>query len=221
MALPIGSALRSASRYMLRNPLNMARMARHALSMRVAVPLDALRWFVSNTPPGGKAPTDVTITAHPPSIALGATVELMGTKLRASSTITIDELRVDDTEVRIALRLRDVDLQPLGHSDSPIVGLLKSGALDLSKPGNLVNFMPKKPPALVSARDDEIVIDLMKIPGLARNQRIRRLLRTITPVVNIAAIKTDGDMLILQFRATPFGFPRALQSARGATNGAY
>ncbi len=219
MALPLGSALRSAGRYMLRNPLNMARMARHALNMRVAVPLDALRWFVANTPPGKKAPTDVTITAQPPAIALGATIELMGARLRASSTIVIDELRVDDQEVRIALRLRDVDLQPLGESDSPIVGLLKSGALDLSKPGNLVNFMPKKPPALVSARDDEIVIDLMKIPNLARNKRMRRILRTITPVVNIAAIRTDGDMLILQFRATPFGFPRALQAAR--SNGAY
>ena len=81
--------------------------------------------------------------------------------------------------------------------------------------------MPKKPPALVSAKDDEIVIDLMKVPNLARNKRMRRILRTITPVVNISAIRTDGDMLILQFRATPFGFPRALQAARGGSNGAY
>jgi len=219
MALPIGSALRSASRYALRNPLNMAKMARHALGMRVAIPLDALRWFVTNTPPGKKSPTDVTISAQPPAVAIGATVELMGTKLRASSVISIEELRIDDAEIRISLRLRDVDLQPLGKSDSPIVGLLKSGALDLSKPGNLVNFMPKKPPALVSARDDEIVIDLMKVPKFSGNSRLRRMLRTVTPVVNVAAIRTEGDMLLLAFRATPFGFPRALQAAR--TNGAY
>jgi hypothetical protein len=220
MALPIASALRSASRYALRNPLNMARMARHAFSMRMAVPLDALRWFVSNTPPGKKSPTDVTITAQPPAISVGATVELMGAKLRASSTIAVDELRVDASEIRLAIRLRDVDLQPLGKSDSPIVGLLKSGALDLSKPGNLVNFMPKKPAALVSARDDEIVIDLMKIPKFASNSRLRRMLSTVTPVVNVQAIRTDGDMLIVAFRATPFGFPKALQAAR-TTNGSY
>jgi hypothetical protein len=219
MALPIGSALRSASRFALRNPLKMAAMARHAFNMRVAIPLDALRWFITNTPPGKKSPTDVTISAQPPSVAIGATVDLMGAKLRASSTITVDELRVDDNEIRIAIRLRDVDLQPLGQSDSPIVGLLKSGALDLSKPGNLVNFMPKKPPALVSARDDEIVIDLMKVPGLAANRRLRRILGAITPVVNVSAIRTDGDMLIVAFRATPFGFPRALQAAR--SNGHY
>lgn len=215
MALPLGSALRSAGRFALRNPLTMAKMARNALSMRISIPLDALRWFVANTPPGKRAPTDVTITAQPPGIAIGATVELMGARLRASSVISVEELRVDDAEVRIALRLANVDLQPLGKSDSPIVGLLKSGALDLSKPGNLVNFMPKKPAMLVSARDDEIVIDLMKVPKFAGNDRLRRILRTLTPVVNVAAIRTDGDMLIVAMRATPFGFPRALQAARG------
>ena len=94
------------------------------------------------------------------------------------------------------------------------MGLLKSGALDLSKPGNLVNFMPKKPPALVSARDDEIVIDMMKVPKVAENLRLRKILRTITPVMNVAAIQTDSDMLLINLRATPLGFPRALQAAR-------
>ncbi len=214
MALPIGSALRSAGRYAFRNPMSMARMARHAFNMRIPIPLDALRWFVSNTPPGKKAPSDVTITAQSPGLSLGATVELMGTKLRASATLYIEELRIDDNELRVAMRLRDVDLTPLGNSESPIVGLLKSGALDLSKPGNLVNFMPKKPPALVSARDDEIVIDLMKVPKLAENLRLRKMLRTVTPVMNVAAIQTDGDMLLINMRATPLGFPRALQAAR-------
>jgi hypothetical protein len=214
MALPLRSALQSAGRFAIRNPLTMARMARHAMNMRVPIPLDALRWFVANTPPGKKSPTDVTVTAQPPGIAIGATVELMGTKLRASAVVFVDELRVDDNEMRVALRLANVDLQPLGKSDSPLVGLLKSGALDLSKPGNLVNFMPKKPPALVSARDDEIVLDLMKVPRFASNTRMRKVLRTLTPVMNVHAIRTDEDMLLVALRATPFGFPRALQAAR-------
>ncbi|RMH45325.1 MAG: hypothetical protein D6689_00165 [Deltaproteobacteria bacterium] len=194
-------------------------MARHALGMRIAIPLDALRWFIANTPPSKKAPTDVTIAAYPPAIAIGATVELMGATLRASATIRVDELRIDEDTMRITLRLSDVDLQPLGESDSPVVGLIKSGALDLSKPGNLANFMPKKPPALVSAHDDEIVIDLMKVPKFSANPRLRRVLRTLTPVVNVAAIGTDDDMLVVGLRATPAGLPRALQAAR--TNGAY
>ena len=72
MALPLRAALRSASRFMVKNPTTMLSMARHALGMRVAVPLDALRWFIANTPPSKKAPQDVTITPRPPAIGITA-----------------------------------------------------------------------------------------------------------------------------------------------------
>ena len=108
MALPIRSALRSAGRFMVRNPLSLLTVAKHAVNMRMAVPLDAIRWVVSNTPPSKKAPTDVAITARPPAIQVGATVEMMGTKLRASTTIAVEELRVYSEEMTIRLRLTDL-----------------------------------------------------------------------------------------------------------------
>jgi hypothetical protein len=192
----------------------MLKVARHAVNLRVAVPLDALRWFVANTPPAKSAPSDVVITARPPAIHFGATVEMMGSKLRASAAIRVEELRVHPDEMRVMLRLSDVDMKVLDRSETPIAGLIKSGALDLTKPGNLANFMPKKPPALIEAHDDILVLDLMKVPQLAGNLRMRKLLQRLTPVVNVAALRTDGDFLILALRATPMGFPRALAAAR-------
>jgi hypothetical protein len=214
MALPLRNALRSAGRYVFRNPMSMFSVARHALGLRVAVPLDALRWFVENTPPGKKSPTDVTISARPPAVHFGATLELMGSKLRVSAAIKVDELRIDPEELRLTLRLSSVEMKVLDKSETPISGLIKSGALDLSKPGNLANFMPKKPPALIDARDDLIVLDLMRIPKIANNLRLRKMLQRLTPVVNVSALKTDGDFLIVALRATPAGFPRALAAAR-------
>ena len=112
--------------------------------MRIAVPLDALRWFVANAPQSRKAPSDVSITARPPAIHLGATLEMMGSKLRASSAIRVEELRIHPDELRLTLRLADVDMRVLDKSVTPISGLIKSGALDLSKPGNLANFIAAK-----------------------------------------------------------------------------
>ena len=43
--------------------------------------------------------------------------------------------------------------------------------------------------------------------------RLRKVLQRLTPVVNVAALGTEGDFLIVQFRATPFGFPKALNPA--------
>ena len=209
MAFPIGSALRSAGRFVVRNPLTLFKLARHAAGFRVAIPLDALRWFVANSS-SKKAPQDVSITARPPAVHVGATVEMMGSRLRASGSVRVDELRIHPDELRLTLRLSDVDMRVLDSSVTPISGLIKSGALDLSKPGNLANFMPKKPPALIEAHDDILVLDLMKVPKIASNHRLRQVLSRLTPVVNVAALKTDGDFLVVALRATPMGFPRAL-----------
>jgi hypothetical protein len=214
MAMPIRSALRSASRYVVRNPFQLFKVARHAANLRVAVPLDALRWFVANTPPGKRSPTDVVVTARPPAVHVAATLDLMGTKLRASATVKVDELRIHPEELRLQLRLSEVDMKVLDRSETPIAGLIKSGALDLSKPGNLANFMPKRPPALIDAHDDILVLDLMKVPKVANNFRLRKVLERLTPVVNVSALKTDDDFLIVALRATPMGFPRALAAAR-------
>src|SRR5215813_10039141 len=148
MALPLRAALRSASRFMVKNPTTMLSMARHALGMRIAIPLDSLRWFIANTPPSKKAPQDVTINAKPPAVVLGATIDLMGTTVRASAAIKIDQLEIGPESLRVSIRLADVNLKVLGESFTPVAGLIKSGALDLSKPGNLANFMPKKPDVL-------------------------------------------------------------------------
>ena len=67
---------------------------------------------------------------------------------------------------------------------------------------------------LVEAHDDVLVLDLMQNPKFAANERVRGLLGTLTPVVNVAGLSTEGDFLILQLRASPFGIPRALSAAR-------
>ena len=214
MALPIRAALRSASRFVVKNPAAMFNIARHALGLKIAVPLDAMRWFIANTPPGKSAPQDVTVNARPPAIDVGATVDLMGTTVRASASIKIEELRLGPDQLRVKVRLGNVALKLLGESFTPVAGLIKSGALDLSKPGNLAKFMPKRPDVLIEAQDDYIVLDLMKNPKIRQNDKVRRVLETLTPVVNVTSIATDGDMLVIGLRATPLGFPRALSAAR-------
>ena len=204
---------------MVKNPTTMLSMARHALGMRIAVPLDALRWFIANTPPSKKAPQDVTITPRPPAIGVSATVDLMGTTVRAGASIRVDQIEVTDLAFKVSLRLADVTMKVLGESFTPVAGLIKSGALDLSKPGNLAKFMPKRPPVLVEAHDDVIVLDLMQNPKFAENDRVRGILATLTPVTQVAGLSTEGDFLIVQLRVSPFGLPRALNAARALAAG--
>lgn len=203
----------------MKNPTTMLSMARHALGMRVAVPLDAIRWFIANTPPSKKAPQDVSIGTKPPAVTVGATIDLMGTTVRAGAAIRVDRIEIGEETFKVALRIAEVTMKVLGDSATPVAGLIKSGALDLSKPGNLAKFMPKRPAVLVEAHDDVVVLDLMQNPKFAANDRVRKLLGTVTPVLQVSSMSTEGDFLVLQLKASPFGLPRAFNAARALASG--
>jgi hypothetical protein len=214
MQFPIREALRSASRYVVRNPLTLARLARHATRSQMAIPLDLLRWGVTHLLVGDGAPRDVEIFATPPSLGFAATVDFMKNDMRTSATIRIESVRLGPGLVELAIRVSDLQIKPLGDGNSNFAKLLKSGALDLKKPGNLLKFFPKKPKALVQAEDDRFVIDLMREPKIQASKGLAKTLDAVTPVLNVTAIETDGDMLVLDLKATPRGVLQTIEALR-------
>jgi hypothetical protein len=207
--------LNAAVDYIRRNPDELVKAAVNAAGLRFGVPIAALRYFTSASRLPRKAPKDIDIGSAPPAIRISLSVDAMGTPVRASAAVKVDEIDLGPDAMRIGIKLSDVKLALLGESDAPVATLIKSGALDLSKPGNLVKFLPKRPPAIVEADGDRIVIDLMKVPAVADNRRLRRLLTILTPVVNVRAVETDRDHLYVALRASPRGLPRALAALRG------
>lgn len=201
--------------YVRKNPDELVKAAINAAGLRFGVPLVALRWATSQAKLPRRAPKDIDIASAPPAIRVSLSVEAMGTPVRASAAIRVDEIDLSPEAMRVGLRLSDVKLALVGDSETPVATLIKSGALDLSKPGNLVKFLPKRPPAIVEADGDRIVLDLMRVPAIANNSRLRWALAIITPVVNVRALETDSDHLYVAFRATPRGLPRALAAFRG------
>src|SRR5260370_3805437 len=200
--------------YIRRSPDELIKAAVNATGLRFGVPLAALRWLSSRATLPRKAPRDIDIDSAPPAIRVALSLEAMGTPLRASAAIRVDEIDFSPDAMRIGLRLSDVKLALLGESDTAVATLIKSGALDLSKPGNLLKFVPKKPPAIVDADGDRIVIDLLKLPAIAESVTFRRALAIVTPVVNGRAIETDRDHIYVALRASPRGLPRAIAALR-------
>ena len=205
--------LTAATNYLRRNPDEIVRATLNAGRLRFGIPIAALRWLAGQAK-GKKAPKDIELGAVPPALRLSATVDAMGTQLRAGANVHIDEIEITPDSIRIGMRVHDVKLKVLDDSETPVATLVKSGALDLSKPGNLVKFIPKRPAAIVDAHDDRIVVDLLKVPALAENKRLRRALQIVSPVIGIRAIETDGDHLYVALRATPQGLREALVALR-------
>ncbi len=213
--LDVRALVNAAVDYVRKNPDELVRAAVNAAGLRFGVPLAALRWLSSQTKLPRKAPKDIDIGSAPPALRVSLSVDAMGTPVRASAAIRVDEIDFSPDALRIGLRLNDVKLVLLGESDAPVATLIKSGALDLSKPGNLVKFLPKRPLSIVEADGDRLVVDLMKVPAIADNARLRLALAVLTPVVNVRAVETDRDHLYVALRASPRGLPRALAALRG------
>ena len=107
-----------------------------------------------------------------------------------------------------------MSLAVLGDASSPLAGLIKSGALDLSKPGNLVAFMPKKPAVLIDSKDDRITLDLMKVPSIAENPKVKRAIKILKPVVDVSGISAADDHIDIQLKADLAGVPASFAAAR-------
>lgn len=208
--------LQKAGSYLKEHPEEILRAIRGAVGLRFGVPIDALRYLARELGGGKKAPKDVVIEAAPPGVRLGATVDAMGTTLRASLVVYVEDLSVSIDQILVVVRIAELSLNVLGDASSPLAGLLKSGALDLSKPGNLVAFMPKRPPALVDAKDDRLTLDLMKIPKLGENDKVKRAIEIVTPIVGIRAISSADDHIDVQLKADLTGVPAAIAAARSA-----
>jgi hypothetical protein len=206
--------LRQATDYLKQHPEEILRALRGALGLRFGVPMDTIRYFARELGGGPKAPKDVVIEAAPPGVRLALTVDAMGTPLRAALVVYVEELDVTTEQIKIGIRIEGLTLTVLGDAASPIAGLIKSGALDLSKPGNLVAFMPKRPPALIDAKDDRMVVDLMKVPQIAANPKVKQALSVVTPVLGVRAIKTKDDHLDVHLKADLGGVPVAIAAAR-------
>lgn len=203
-------ALRS---YLRTHPEELGRAVRSALGLRFGVPLAALRWLAQQAERTGKV-EDFKIDSVPPGLRLAANLDLMNTPVRAGAIVFVERVVFNDEELTVALRLEEVSLKLNGESESPIAALIKSGALDLTNPGNLVNFMPNRSPVLAEANGNRIVLDLMRDPNVGKNPLVRRAVSLLTSFVTLHGVETDTKHLDIAFRALPTGLGGAVRSVR-------
>lgn len=187
-------------------------MIRNAIGLRFGVPIAGLRWLAQNNDGG---PKDVEIDPDPPGIRVGATLEMMGTTVRASTSIFIERIKASAEELRLEIRLEGTNLKVLDpDAESPVAALIRSGALDLTKSGSLAANMPKLGRLLGESTGNKLVIDLMKLPRIGKNKLVRRALGLVSSVVTVHGVESDEGHLDVLLRAFPRGVGGAARAVR-------
>jgi hypothetical protein len=167
----------------------------------------ALQWMATELASGSAGgPRDVEISASPPGLRVSATIEQMGTLLRASCVVVVERVVLDDCQARVELRLRDVTLDLVDNAiQTPLAALIRSGTLDLSRVASLVAYLPSRPSALVEAEDDRLVLDMLKVSQWADSKKSRRILGFLSSLLTIDSIETDTSHVEVAIRALPRG----------------
>ena len=209
--LPV-EAVRATADYIARRPTVLWNLVKNAASLRVVVPLDALRWLIAKTVRGKRAPKHLGLFASDGALGVEIEGEVMSNQFVGSLLVYIEEVRLTPDEVRFALRLADVKMQATGGAMSPLGMLL--GSMDLTKPATLLNFIPSRPPALVEAAADRLVLDLLRTPSIADNPRARRIINTLAALFEVNGLYTEDDSLVLALRTKPAGLPSAITALR-------
>jgi len=206
------AVLQAASSYLRAHPEEISRILRNAFGLRFGMPIAGLRWLAGRG--GDSGPKDIEIDPAPPGIRVAATVELMGTMVRAVTQIYIERIRMSAEELRLEVRLEGTNMEVLGDAESPVAALIKSGALDLNKSGNLAAHLPGLSRLLGESTGNRLVIDLMKHPSLGKNRVARRLLGLVSSVVTVHGVESDEGHVDVVLRAFPRGMGGAARAVR-------
>ncbi|MGM0578818.1 MAG: hypothetical protein ACQEXJ_24055 [Myxococcota bacterium] len=213
MPVSILNAARTLRDHVVTHPDSVLTAASHALRRRVPIHMGAIRWLLDELLAGRADIDSLELSTRPPGLRVEATADVMGNPLQMAATIEVDGVHLAGDEVRLVVRLSEVEAVAM-NPDTPLGQVLSSGAIDLSKPANLLNFVPKRPDLVVSATDDVFELDLLRIPGLGDNPWIRKVLAAAAPLLDVTEVRADADWLLITWEPVPSGVLDALSAVR-------
>jgi hypothetical protein len=199
-------AVESMVRYLTAHPEEIGRFVRSGLGLRLGVPLAAFRWILAEVTKD--AGLEAQLEVDPPGLQFGATVDRMGTKMRITAALFVQDIDIDDRQIRIELRVEDLNIDILSHEKTQLSALIKSRALDLSRPGDLLAELPDIPPVVVMAKGNRFAIDLMRSDRFGE-PRLREIVGLLSSLITVKEVRTEkSEHLDVSFRALPRG-PRS------------
>lgn len=194
------AALIAGIGYLRKRPGELLHAARRARHLRLAIPIAALKWLATELTTSSGGARDVRIASSPPGLRVDATVEQMGTLIRATCVLLVERVTVGADSLEMELRLRDVALELLDEgTQTPLAALIRSRTLDLSRVASLVAYLPSRPSALIDAMDDRLVFDLMKVPQISQDARVHTVLRLVSGILAVDDVCVNQDHLEIGF----------------------
>ena len=192
-------------------PGQALRFLMQALGGRISIPLSSIRG------PIAQMSEKVALEIEPVSSGLRVHGEAhaLGAPIRFAARIDADGVRVEGEQRTIRIRLSEVDLSTNEDAPGPLADAIRNGMIDTDNPATLIGDMISLPDVIVEASGQDIVIDLMRVSAIRRDEMLRAAIAAATSYLCVKAIRVSDDAIELQLGLLPGG-PKeaALSTAR-------
>ncbi|TFH32982.1 MAG: hypothetical protein E4H00_00075 [Myxococcales bacterium] len=155
------------------------------------------------------------IEAASPGLRIGGEANALGAPVVFSARVDLDGIHVEGERRTVRIHLSEVDLSTSENAPGPLAEAIRTGMIDTKNPATLIGNMMSLPDIVVSAEGQDVVIDLMKIPAVQRDENLRAAVAAATSYLCVTGIETSGDAIELQLGLLPGGAKEAaLSTAR-------
>jgi hypothetical protein len=194
-------------------PGQALRLLMHALGGRISIPLSTIRGRVA------QVADKVALEIEPasPGLRIRGEAHALGAPIAFSARIDADGVYIEGERRTVRLRLSEVDLSTSEDAPGPLAAAIREGKIDTNNPATLIGNMITLPDVIVEAKGQEVVLDLMRVPAIQRDEMLRAAIAAATSYLCVKGIRISGDAVELQLGLLPGG-PKeaALSTARAA-----
>ena len=195
------------------DPGQAARLVMQALGGRISIPLSAVRDRLI----GISEKVEIDIAEAPPGLRVRGQAHALGAPIAFSTRIEAKGVDVQGERRTVRIRLSEVALATDDDAPGPLADAIRNGMIDTANPATLIGNMISLPDMIVEAEGQDIVVDLMKVPVIARDETLRAAVAAATSYLCVTGIEVADDSILLKIGVFPGG-PKeaALSTARAA-----
>lgn len=194
-------------------PERALRLVTQALGGRIAIPLSAVRDRLADL--SEKVALDIEAAGS--GLRVQGEANALGAPIVFSARVDAEGIRVEGERRTVRIRLSEVELSTDDDAPGPLADAIRSGMIDTANPATLIGNMLPLPDVVVRAEGQEVVLDLMKLPAIARDERLRAAFAAATSYLCVTGVQVADDAIELKLGVLPGG-PKeaALSTARAA-----
>lgn len=184
-----------------------------ALGGRISIPLSVVRDRVT----GLSEKVELDIAEAPPGIRVRGQAHALGAPIAFSARIEAKGIDVKREQRTLRVHLSEMALATDDDAPGPLADAIRNGMIDTANPATLIGNMMALPDMVIEAAGQDIVIDLMKMPVIARGETLRAAVAAATSYLCVTGIQVADDSIVLQFGVLPGGAKEAaLSTVRAA-----